>query len=316
MPLSPHLSEKLLRKLYYEDGLTQGEIAAMFGCSRPTITRRMQDCGLDTRASADYGRIDLPHDDLYDLYVLKNQSAEEIANHFECGKTTVLKNLKAGNIPVRKASPPRKAYARCVPPEAYRAWTSDLAYAVGLITSDGCLIKHKVSVVKLVSTNLEIIELFLGCLQADSSVSVHEQQGKGNRKMAYVVEFSDRFFRAFLESIGLMPQKSNILGSLVIPDEFFFDFLRGAWDGDGCWSVMRNGNGNERLSYAKLTSGSSTYLEWVQRKIRQLAGLQGHIYSTDLKFNGSHAVALGHHLYYAVDLPALSWKREIWRRFA
>ena len=59
-------------------------------------------------------------------------------------------------------------------------------------------------------------------------------------KEQYHVIFSDHVYRARLEAIGLTPNKSKTLAPLAIPDEYFRDFLRGEFDGDGCWSGERH----------------------------------------------------------------------------
>ena len=90
-------------------------------------------------------------------------------------------------------------------------------------------------------------------------------------KEQYHIIFSDYVYRARLEQIGLTPNKSRTLGPLQVPDPFFRDFLRGEFDGDGCWSAYRRPKRNALLGI--FTSGSQAYLEWLQEGIRRLAGI-------------------------------------------
>ncbi len=311
------ISKAQLEKLYYKDGLTQAEIAALFDCDPSTIGHRMQEYGLSARVSQDYSRIELPCNELYQLYVKQGLTAEEIAAHYNCSTATVLGQLKTWHIPVHLPGPLRP---QRVPPEAYTAWTPELAWAVGLFASDGNLPQGKnINQVTLASVELELVEQFMGCIQLDIEVDPYCYPTSGNQKPIYLLCFSDIQFRAFLERIGLTPRKSLTIGPLDIPDQVIPDFVRGAWDGDGCWENNRqkrkSGQVYEQLNTC-LVSGSPVYLQWIEAKIRQFTGLVGHIYDKRMYYHGSHAIALGRWLYYAPDLPASSRKRAIWEQFA
>ena len=75
-----------------------------------------------------------------------------------------------------------------------------------------------------------------------------------------------------MEEIGLTPSKSRTLGLLQIPDLYFRDFLRGKFDGDGCWSMEKRPKGGRLL--AVFTSGSRSYLEWLRSSIERLANIR------------------------------------------
>lgn len=42
----PHRDDSLLRRLYVDEGLTQTETADVLGCSQPTVSRRLRECGI------------------------------------------------------------------------------------------------------------------------------------------------------------------------------------------------------------------------------------------------------------------------------
>ncbi len=304
-----------LRKMYYEEGMTQAEIAARLGCRQGVVQLRMKEHGLETRTANDYRRTEIPRDELYHLYVELEMSAKVIAACLGCAKPTVLRRLRAYHIPIRPSSRP---WAQHVPPEVYASWSADLAWAVGLFASDGGLHRGD-NGIRLCSTDWELMENFMGCIQLDPAIEPRRQPATANWKTLYRLDFFDVGFRTFLESLGLTPNKSLTLCPLAIPNEFFPDYARGAWDGDGTWTIRRktqkSGKVNECLCVS-LSSSSPAYLEWMQAKIEQLAGLYGGVYDVNLVYTGSKAIALGRWLYYAPNLPALSRKREIWERFA
>jgi hypothetical protein len=156
------------------------------------------------------------------------------------------KNLRAYGIPIR---PQGSLGQRHVPEEVLASWTPDLAYVVGLVTADGNLVKRNRNVI-LTVTDLELLDLYCGCLRLDPAIEprLHPKQGE-NCKQAYTVKFTDYWYRDFLESVGLTPNKSKTLGPLKIPDQVFADFLRGCWDGDGWWSTRHNSSPYEHLEY-------------------------------------------------------------------
>jgi hypothetical protein len=307
-----NISEDVLRKLYVDEGMTTREIATHFGCSQPVICDRLRAYGIPARAPNDYRRLDLPYDKLYELYVNQLQTVATIADHLGCSDAAALKYLKAYRIPMRPPGGSNRLAAHCVPSELYDTTiTPDVAYALGLLASDGCLPRGN-NQVNLISTDAELIELFMGCLQLHPAVEPHYRERRQPFKPFYELEFSDAGFRAFLECLGLTPGKSKTIGRLAIPDNVFPDFVRGAWDGDGSWMVEK------RQGYlnASFCSASPVYLVWIQENIARLANLHGGIYGVKLVYYGSKAVALGRWMYYAPDLPALSRKRAIWEQLA
>ncbi len=196
-------------------------------------------------------------------------------------------------------------------------WTSKLAYAVGLLTTDGNLSpdgRH----LELTSIDAELIDTFKECLGLKNKTGRKKSSFSG--KLAYRVQFGSVLFYKKLLEIGLMPRKSKILGKLQIPDKFFFDFLRGVLDGDG--SIMRRRDSvydNSIRLYTRFTSGSRPHLEWLQGLILKQIGVKGYIQnkprSFDLTFAKKDSVKLLKRIYYQEGLPCLKRKLEIAQEF-
>jgi intein/homing endonuclease len=69
------------------------------------------------------------------------------------------------------------------------------------------------------------------------------------------------YSREFVEDLishGIVPNKTHDCRIPSFPKEFFFDFLRGYIDGDGCYSCKKN------HIYMSLTCSSEDVLKWVQ----------------------------------------------------
>ena len=156
-------------------------------------------------------------------------------------------------------------------------WTSDFAYAVGLITTDGCLSNDKRHMT-LVSADIEQIENFKKCLNLKVKTGIHYSGRRFANTMAYRVQWGDVALYNFLLGIGLMPNKSLKLKELLIPDIQFFHYLRGCFDGDGSfYSYYDPRWKNSFMFYVTFESASDAYTKWLQRTIQRLAGVKGHV---------------------------------------
>ena len=163
------------------------------------------------------------------------------------------------------------------------SWSHNLAYAVGLLSSDGnlsCDNRH----VGLVSKDMEQIENFKDCLGLNSNL----RQKKSNLtdNLYYEIQFSDVALYDFLLDVGLSPRKSLVLGELKIPDQYFFAFLRGYLDGDGCcYGYFDKRWRNSYMIYIQFTSGSINHLKWINSKIQKFLGFSGKIKSQTRAYN-------------------------------
>ncbi|MBM4420855.1 MAG: hypothetical protein FJ034_04595 [Chloroflexi bacterium] len=109
-------------------------------------------------------------------------------------------------------------------------WTARLAYAVGLIATDGCRSpdgRH----VAFGSRDRDLVETLLGCLDKTHLRIAEQRTRKGG--LYFRVQIGDVALYRWLESIGLTQRKSLTLGRLLIPAACFLDFTRGLLDGDG-----------------------------------------------------------------------------------
>lgn len=168
-------------------------------------------------------------------------------------------------------------------------WTAELAYAIGLLTADGCL-SAQGSLVDLSSKDKDQIENYIRCLGLKTKIGTKSSSyGKG---LYYRTQFKNVLFYQFLESVGLTPAKSKTIGKLKIPPALFFDFLRGTFDGDGCtYSYFDPRWKSSFMFYTVFSSASNVHVQWLQSEIYKRLKIKGHINQ-----NGSKSV---HNLKYA-----------------
>lgn len=153
-------------------------------------------------------------------------------------------------------------------------WSPNFAYAIGLITSDGCLSsdgRH----IQFVSKDLELVEKFKIALAITNKIFRVARGGETFKKY-YRVGLGDKVFYRFLNSIGLTSAKSKTIQSVSVPNEFFADFLRGLFDGDGTiysyWDTRWPKSFCFKISFA---SASLNFTNWLKEKLTNLYGVKG-----------------------------------------
>lgn len=190
-------------------------------------------------------------------------------------------------------------------------WSAKLAYAVGLITTDGCLSKDGRHI-DFTSKDLDQVKNFVKILGLTNKIGL--KSSGFSKKKYYRVQFGNVKFYRFLTKIGLTSNKSKSIGRIIVPERYFRDFLRGHLDGDGYsyfyWDPRWK---SSFMLYTGFVSASLDHLEWLDNEIERLYELKGKIrYATrayQLKFAKNASVRLLGEIYYRNKLICLERKR-------
>lgn len=193
-------------------------------------------------------------------------------------------------------------------------WSSDLAYVIGLIVTDGNLSKDGRHI-ELTSKDRDQIETFSKILNLNNKIG-SKKSGYNPNGVYYRIQFGNVKLYRFLIKIGLTPNKTKTIGQIKIPDKFFADFLRGHLDGDGYttafWdSVFKN----SFRFYTGFVAASEPHLKWIRDQIKRLYGLKGSFrYSKEahtfqLKYAKNASIKLLGKIYARRDLVGLKRKR-------
>ena len=186
-----------------------------------------------------------------------------------------------------------------------------MAYIVGLITSDGCLSKDGRHL-DFTSKDGDLLETFKTILGLKVKIS-YKTSGYNKKKCSYL-QFGDVVLYRWLESIGLMPKKSKIIGDLKIPRKYFFDFLRGLFDGDGCfYSYWDKRWRSSFIFYLSFCSASKKFLEWLQKMLFEYLEVRGDLKIRanigDLIFAKKEGLKIIKKMYYSRDVKCLARKK-------
>jgi hypothetical protein len=197
-------------------------------------------------------------------------------------------------------------------------WSSEIAYGVGLMASDGCLSSNGRHMA-FVSKDLEQMENIRHCFGITAKMFLKRGYGNKEGPLYYHLQWGDRTLYNFFLEIGLTPRKSLTICALKIPDIYFFDFLRGSFDGDGCfYSYFDTRWKNSFMFYVTFSSASLEHIVWMREIIERLCLVKGHItrtgkggktLMTNLKYAKKESMVLLKHMYPPSTVLCLNRKR-------
>ena len=190
-------------------------------------------------------------------------------------------------------------------------WSPEFAYAVGLLVTDGSMSKDGRHF-DFTSNDIEQLKNFMKCL--DINVKIGYKKSGYSGKISPHVQFGDVVLYDFLLTIGIMPNKTKIIGELVMPKEYFFDFLRGHHDGDGCfYSYWDPRWKSSFMYYLTFVSASKNHIIWLQDKINEYGKVRGRVSKNkshyQLRYAKKESLVVLRKMYYSKKVICLSRKR-------
>jgi hypothetical protein len=217
-----------------------------------------------------------------------------------------------------------------MPTLASYKWTPELAYIVGLITTDGSLSKDKRHI-DFTSTDLQLLRTFRKCLSLKNRIC-KKSNSRNPEKKYYHVQFGNVRFYNWLLNKGLRPNKTYNIGKIDVPKPYFRDFLRGHIDGDGSiftyvdrYLIYKKKRYSYKRLYTTLNSASPKHLKWIQANIKSQLNIKGALGSHlrknrkfpawKLRFAKNDSLKLLAWIYYKDNVPSLNRKRKIAEKF-
>jgi hypothetical protein len=198
---------------------------------------------------------------------------------------------------------------RASPPQ----WSAEFAYAVGLLATDGSLSNDGRHIV-FVSQDREQLENMMRALGI--RVSIGEVVSGYTKKKATRIQFGDVVLYRFLLDIGLMPNKTKIIGIIKVPDAYFFDFLRGSLDGDGSfYSYWDPRWPSSFMYYLSFVSASEAHIGWLRQTLQRLLSVKGSISqdrkknTIQLKYAKKEALTIIRSMYHSKECICLARKK-------
>lgn len=223
---------------------------------------------------------------------------------------------------VSRLSPEQDRRRKSAP--AVVEWKPEFAYVLGLLATDGAIVRGRT--ITFPSVDRELVEHLLRCLGKANTISeVRTKTGA----IVYRTQIGDVALCRWLPTVGIMPRKSLVLGAIEVPDALLTDLLRGLLDGDGSIinKLARADTGRTRDYYweylrTNFLSASRAHIVWLHRRIDAAFGLQGYIATArsrdghhemyTLRFGKRASLELLPKIYANPNAPRLTRKWRVW----
>lgn len=185
---------------------------------------------------------------------LSGKSPRKIGKIFHVGFETIKNVLVKNNSYVNRAKDCFKRKYHLNKHFFDKINTEKKAYWLGFIAADGCVIdkKHQLSIC-LHNRDKSTLERFKKHIKCN-----HPITDAGQNCLRVII--TSRHFFEKLGLLGIVPRKTFILEFPKINSEFIPHFIRGYFDGDGCWYIAKKNYNSVEFS---ITS-NATFLEQMQ----------------------------------------------------
>jgi hypothetical protein len=237
-------------------------------------------------------------EELLELIKKHKNNQSHIAKELGCSRGRISNLYKKFNLKANKVGGNVKYIANH---SFFSSWNKEMAYCMGLLASDGHIWKKRpFFTIALHKKDKECLEYLVQNISPETKI----RKGRGNQLQICV--HSEQISKD-LNRYGINHNKTFNLRLPNIPKNFFGDFLRGFFDGDGSiWSIQRKGG---VLYYRSgIASASKKFLEDVQKRLGygKIRIVRKKYY--ELYFNQPESIKLRQEMYY--DNTAFSLKRK------
>lgn len=155
-------------------------------------------------------------------------------------------------------------------------WSKRIAYVIGIIATDGTLRKNR-NTIKIGMKDREVIEYVRNVIKEEvtgreNAINIEKKVAGNKEYKIYSYSFTSPLFYMFCLDIGLMPNKSLLLGKLHIPKEYFSSFLLGVIDGDGNYNTLKRVLKSKTVEHKhiRISSGSDDFLYWLNKQVTEI----------------------------------------------
>lgn len=150
-----------------------------------------------------------------------------------------------------------------------------MAYVLGFFAADGNLIctKRGTHFMSICSLDRDILQAILHSMSSEHRLSKRSVTSGS----VYRFQIGSKILYGDLIALGFEQQKANRMHMPAIPDKYFWDFVRGYFDGDGnVWTgyVNKKRKSSSRVLQLAFTSGSRGFLSTLQSELT-LRGITG-----------------------------------------
>ncbi len=231
---------------------------------------------------------------LFDLYVKERQSLGDIAELYNVSRTAIYKKLNKYGLRQRSKSEARLEAQKQgklsqqffdIDENFFTRWSPGMAYALGLLITDGCVSKS--GTVSLCLNDKELLEKVKYAMRAEHNITASMRQNG-----LYCFRFTRENMVRDLCELGVVPSKSLVVKFPDVPREYLSDFIRGVFDGDG--SVYFEPRSPKCPLRSKFVSSSQQFIEGLHMALESLGLPKRKIYQQKTKNAWSYSLIFCH----------------------
>lgn len=229
----------------------------------------------------------LQQEELRRLYLIEKKSLEDIARLYGVSRVAIWKYCVTEGLVRRGRSEARlEAQKKGKVPQSFfdindnffSNWSTEMAYVLGLIATDGCISKS--GTVSLCINDKDLLEKVKLVMDSEHKICQSKHQ-----EGLYCFHFARPLIVKDLAGIGILPRKSLNIKFPAVPDAFLKDFIRGVFDGDG--SVYFEKRSKRYPLRTTFVSSSQEFIEKLEITLQQL-GLPRRVIHKQGTKNGTH----------------------------
>lgn len=163
---------------------------------------------------------------------LTSKSPKEISEEIGCNVETVRRRIRDLGIS-------RSRNSHLINEGFFDKWSHDMAYILGFTYADGSIntsLHHNQLTYQLNTVDLEVLEFIRDKIQPSKRIYKYERIDKRTKKVYQVshLTISSKKIVKSLSGLGCIPNKTyEEIHIPDIPRDFWGDYLRGLFDGDG-----------------------------------------------------------------------------------
>lgn len=197
-------------------------------------------------------------EEVYEQYITNNLGSNETGKALQISGGLVLKLLRRYDIPRKKSGSQIKYHANH---NFFSTWSENMAYCLGFITADGHVWeKRPFLTIGISNRDQYILEFIRNNVSPDTIVRPSNDKVQVNIYSKQIIED--------LKKLGVTHDKTfNLKIDFDIPEEYWGDYLRGVFDGDGSIYLSKFRKNSKDYYYSTIVSASRQFLEYIKNRL-------------------------------------------------
>lgn len=204
----------------------------------------------------------------------------------------------------------------------FKTWSPEMAYILGFFCADGAMIINPrgSQYIDIAITDLDLLESFRDCFGSNHKIGERAPETIGS-KTRYRLQIGSKIIFEDLLRLGITPRKTFRFRLPKMPPQYFADFTRGYFDGDGnvwCGATHKERKTPSLALITVFTSGNKKFLQDLADQLRLAIDISGftnyHARAYRLTYSTRASLSLYKFMYNNAKL-FLDRKRKVFERY-